>query len=99
MSGNLSLVAVPGFLIAMAPSIAEHRLQGEWVSVAATHGLSSCCCPALEPSSIVVACRFSGMWDLPGSGFKPMSLAFPGRFLTTEPPGKPQDHLILRSVY
>ena len=29
------------------------------------------------------------MWDLPRSGFKPMSLALAGGFFTTEPPGKP----------
>ena len=33
-SGDLSLVAVRGFLIVMASSIAEHRLWGEWASVA-----------------------------------------------------------------
>ena len=33
------------------------------------------CCP--------LAC-----WDLPGLGIKPMSLAFVGKFLTTESPGK-----------
>ena len=26
------------------------------------------------------------MWDLPGPGIEPMSPAFAGRFLTTEPP-------------
>ena len=30
-----------------------------------------------------------GTWDLPGPGIKPMSPALAGRFLTTEPPGKP----------
>ena len=29
------------------------------------------------------------MWDLPGPGLKPVSLALAGRFLTTVPPGKP----------
>ena len=28
------------------------------------------------------------MWDLPGPGLEPVSLALAGRFLTTEPPGK-----------
>ena len=28
-----------------------------------------------------------GMWDLPGSGIEPMSLALAGGFFTTEPPG------------
>ena len=30
-----------------------------------------------------------GMWDLPGSGIKPVSPALAGRFFTTEPPGNP----------
>ena len=29
------------------------------------------------------------MWDLPGPGIEPASPALVGRFLTTEPPGKP----------
>ena len=29
------------------------------------------------------------MWDLPGPGLEPVSLVLAGRFLTTEPPGKP----------
>ena len=29
------------------------------------------------------------MWNLPGPGIKPMPLALAGRFLSTEPPGKP----------
>ena len=28
------------------------------------------------------------MWDLPGPGLEPVSLALAGRFLTTAPPGK-----------
>ena len=28
------------------------------------------------------------MWNLPGSGFEPVSLALAGRFLSTVPPGK-----------
>ena len=35
------------------------------------------------------------MWDLPGSGIKPVSPALSGRFFTTEPPGKPRVHLFL----
>ena len=30
------------------------------------------------------------MWDLPGPGLKPVSLALAGGFLTTAPPGKPE---------
>jgi len=38
------------------------------------------------------------MWDLPQSGIKPMSLALAGRFLTTEPPGKPQHRVLWKAV-
>ena len=31
------------------------------------------------------------MWDPPGPGIEPMSLALQGRFLTSGPPGKPLD--------
>ena len=30
-----------------------------------------------------------GMWDLPGTGIKPVSSALVGGFFTNEPPGKP----------
>ena len=63
-------------------------------------GFSSCGSRALE-------CRLSscgarahllhGMWDLPGPGLEPVSPALVGRFLTTEPPGKPS--FIYSSVY
>ena len=33
------------------------------------------------------------MWDLPGPGLEPMSLAMADGFLTTAPPGKPQSNL------
>ena len=36
-----------------------------------------------------------GMWDLPESGIELMSPALTGRFLTTEPPGKPQNMFLL----
>ena len=35
-----------------------------------------------------------GMWDLPGPGIEPVSLALQGRFLTTGPPGKSYKILI-----
>ena len=37
-----------------------------------------------------------GMWDLPGPGLEPMSPALAGGFLTTAPPGKPQEFLKYR---
>ena len=35
------------------------------------------------------------MWDLPRAGLEPVSPALAGRFLTTEPPGKPLDSLFV----
>ena len=35
------------------------------------------------------AYKFRGMWSHSGSGLAPLSPALAGRFLTTEPPGKP----------
>ena len=34
------------------------------------------------------------MWDLPGPGLEPVSPALAGGFLTTAPPGKPQENRI-----
>ena len=40
----------------------------------------------------------SSMWDPPGPGIEPMPPALPGRFFTTEPPGKPlHDFLLVHS--
>ena len=33
------------------------------------------------------------MWELPGPGLEPLSPALAGGFLTTAPPGKPQNVL------
>ena len=49
-------------------------------SVAVEHRLSS---------SGTCAQLLLGMWDLPRPRTKPMSPALAGRFVTTEPPGKP----------
>ena len=46
------------------------------------------------PASVVVAHGLSGMWDPPRPGIKPVSSALAGRFLTTEPPGKPWIELL-----
>ena len=78
-----TLVAVCGFLIAVAFLVVEHRLQpgfsscGSW---ALEHWLSSCCAWAELLHAI---------WDLPGSGTEPGFAALAGGFFTTEPPGKP----------
>ena len=65
---------------------------GTWVSVVVARGLSSCGSQALEfrlSSCGAWASLLHGMWYLPGSGLEPMSPELAGRFLTTEPPGKP----------
>ena len=49
-------------------------------------GFSSCSLQGLE--LLLSSC---GMWDLPGPGIEPASLALAGRFLTTGPPGKSQE--------
>ena len=64
-----------------------------WPAVALGHmGLGPCSFRALEYR--VHSCGawvwlLFGMWDLPWSGTKPVSLALAGGFFTTEPPGKP----------
>ena len=35
------------------------------------------------------------MWDLPGPGIKPVSLALASGFVTTEPPGRPSQQLVV----
>ena len=64
-SRGCALVAVCGLLVVVAPLVAEHGLGGEWASVAAALGLSSCNSWALEhilsscgtSLSCSVACR------------------------------------------
>ena len=61
-------------------------------SVVAARGLSSCGSRVLErrlSSRGAWAQLLWGVWDLPGSGLKPVSPALAGGFLTTVPPGKP----------
>ena len=94
---GLLFVVVHGLLIAVA-SRCGARALGTWASVVAAHGLSSCGSRALE-------CRLSSfgaqvqllrsMWDLPRPGLEPVSPALAGGFLTTEPPGKPQQIYLL----
>ena len=87
-SRDCSLDLVHGLLIAVAPLVVECRLQGTWASVVGAPRLS------LNPEDRLNSCGIQaqllrGMWDLPGSGIKPVSLALAGRFFTTEPPEKP----------
>ena len=67
-------------------------------SVVVACGLSSCGSWALEcrlSSCGAWALLLRGMWDLPRPGLELVSPALAGRFLTTEPPGKPQSSLFL----
>ena len=54
-------------------------------------GLSSCGSRALEHRLSSCGTRaelLHGMWDVPGPGLEPVSLALAGGFVTTVPPGK-----------
>ena len=89
---DFSLVVVSGLLIAVASLIAENGLQGMWASVGAARGLSSGSSPATElrfSTSDVWAWLLHGMGDVSRPGIKSVSSTLAGRFLTTEPPGKP----------
>ena len=70
--------------LAAKPGPRMHRLESLWFvdSVVVDPGPQS-------TGSVVVARGLSCMWDLPGPGIKPMPPALAGRFLPTEPPGKP----------
>ena len=61
-------------------AVVAHGLNS-WSLWAPEHGLSSCGAQAQLPC---------GMWDFPGPGIKPVSLASQGGFLTIESPGKPK---------
>ena len=63
---------VYGLLIVVASLVAEHRLLSEQAPVVGPCGLSC----------------VRGMWNLPGSGFEPISPALADGFLSTVPPGK-----------
>ena len=65
---------------------------GTQALVAVARGLSSCGSRALElrlSSCGARALLLCGMGELPRPGFKPVSPALAGGFLTTAPPGKP----------
>ena len=68
------------------------RALGTQASVIVARGLSSCSFQALECQLNICgeqALLLHSIWDLPGSGVKPVSPTLTGRFFTTEPPGKP----------
>ena len=67
-------------------------------SVVVARRLSSCGARALERRLSSCGTRaqlLHGMWDLPGPGLEPVSLALAGRFLTTVLPGMSQNNLFL----
>ena len=66
------------------------RALGTWASVVVAHGFSSCILQALARAQL-----HHGMWDLPRPGLEPTSPALAGRLLTTAPPGKPKNVLLL----
>ena len=76
------------------------RALGTRASVAVAWGLSSC-------GSRVLECRLSscgaraqllrGMWDLPGPGLEPVSPALAGGLLTTVPPGKSLNAILIKT--
>ena len=67
-------------------------------SVVVLHGLSSCNSWALGhrlDSCGTQALLIRDIWDLPGSGIKPVSPALLGGFFTTELPRKPLIMILL----
>ena len=72
-----------------------------WGARALGHaGFARCSFGALEhrfSSCGTWAYLLHGMWDLPRSGFEPVSPAFTGGFFTIEPPGKPWDSVIFKN--
>ena len=83
---GLLFVSVHRLLIAVALLVVEHGLWGTQASVAAARGLSSCGTQAQ---------LLRGMWNLPGTGIKPMSPALAGKFQPPDHQGSPD--LILLS--
>ena len=74
---------------------------GTWASVVAARGLNSCGLRPLERKLSSCGARtqlLRGMWDLPGPGIEPVSPALAGGFLTTAPPGKSLNDILL-TVY
>ena len=91
-AGGHYLVVMCRLLIAVAPLIADHRLQGTRVSVVVAYELSSCGSWTLERrlnSYGPWAQLLCGMRNLPRSRIEPVSSVSAGRFFTSELPGKP----------
>ena len=82
---ELLLLQCVGFSLQQLLSL-QNQALGTQAPVVGAHGVSSCGSWALEHRLMDL---LHGIWNLPGSGIKPMSLALAGRFFTTEPPVKP----------
>ena len=94
-SGGYSSLQCAGFSLRwllLLQSTGSRRLGSVVVaSVVVARGLSSCGFWALEcrlSSCGARAYLLRSMWDLPGPGLEPVSLALAGGFLTSVPPGK-----------
>ena len=81
-----------GGFIAVVSLAVEHEVQDAQASVVAACGLNACSsrtsraqAQQLWHMGLVVL----SMWDIPGSGIKPVSPALAGGFLTTDPSGRP----------
>ena len=68
--------------MAVASLVVEHGLQDTSTGFSSCQHLGFSRCGSQVES-------LSGMWDLPGSGIDPTSLASAGRFLTTGPQESP----------
>ena len=91
---GLLFIAVLGLLIAVASHCCGFSLRSTGSRRA---GFSCCGWRALEcrlSSCGTRAYLLCSMWDLPGPGLEPLSLALAGRFLTTAPPGKPLEVIL-----
>ena len=67
-------------------SCCEAQALGAWASAIVARGLSSCGTQAQ---------LLRGMWDVPRPGLKPVSPALADGFLTTVPPGKSKNILLV----
>ena len=98
---GLSLVATSGgYSLLWCVGFSLQWLLSLWSMGSRHAGFSSYGSQALEHRLSRVRAQFlHGIWDLPGPGLKPVSPALAGGFLTTAPPGKPQDiRLIYRNL-
>ena len=69
-----------------APQLQRAGFSMRWLLLLQSAGsrAQDCSCGAW-------ASLLRGLWDLPGSGIKPMSPTLAGEFFTTEPAGKPKN--------